>query len=181
MNLAHPVRSSILLVDTRAANLRRLSDTLQRAGHRVIEAASFEDAKQALAVHEPDVLISALRLAAFNGLHLIHLGRLSNPNLNAIILSTERDSSLHDEVHLIGATLLIEPVHTAMLLDLLAARREGTGWDDAVVTVVVERRHGERRQSPSSDHSPERRIGDRRRGEGSFDQIDDVIRVSRLL
>ena len=181
MNLAHPVRSSILLVDTRAANLRRLSDTLQRAGHRVIEAASFEDAKHALAVHEPDILISALRLAAFNGLHLIHLGRLSNPNLNAIILSTERDASLHDEVHFIGATLLIEPVHTLMLLDLLATRRDGIGWGADVVTVSVERRQGERRQSPSAGHSPERRVSDRRRGDRSSDQLNDVIRVSRLV
>jgi DNA-binding NtrC family response regulator len=116
MNAANQEHPAILLVDTRSASLRRLSDTLHRAGHVVIEAASFDDAKHALADYRPGVLISALRLAAFNGLHLVHLGRLLNPDLNAIIVSTDRDVLLHDEVHLVGATLLIEPLHIPALL-----------------------------------------------------------------
>jgi DNA-binding NtrC family response regulator len=113
---------SILLVDTRSANLRRLSDTLQRAGHLVTEAASFDEAKHALMMHPPRALVTALRLGAFNGLHLVHLGRLEHPDLQAIILSTERDIHLHDEVHVTGATLLIEPLHVPTLLELLSSR-----------------------------------------------------------
>jgi DNA-binding NtrC family response regulator len=115
---------AILLVDTRTVPLRRLSETLQRAGHHVIPAASFDEAKRALAVYEPAVLISALRLAAFNGIHLVHLGRLANPRMPAIILSSERDATLHEEVHRVGATLLIEPVQTPMLLSLLSDSRD---------------------------------------------------------
>jgi DNA-binding NtrC family response regulator len=169
--------SAILLVDTRLANLRRLSDTLQRAGHRVIEAPSFDDAKHALAIHEPDVLITALRLAAFNGLHLVHLGRLSNPDLNAIILSTERDAALHDEVHLVGATLLIEPLHLPTVLTLLEPRTRDATWD---VRVPVERRQADRRHAQIG-HTPDRRVGERRRQERAVDQLADVIRVRRQI
>jgi DNA-binding NtrC family response regulator len=180
MNRVPRYRSAVLLVDTRGAHLRRLSDTLQRAGHHVIEAASFEDAKHALVDHEPGVLITALRLAAFNGLHLVHLGRLSNPELNAIVLSTDRDVALHDEVHLVGATLLIEPLHTPTLLDLLQQRRDIGVRSDTFAGMRVDRRRGERRQSPSLGHTPERRVADRRAPEGSFDQPTHVVRVTRL-
>ncbi len=173
-------RSVILLVDTRVASLRRLSDTLQRAGHCVVEATSFDDAKHALMIHEPGVLISALRLAAFNGLHLVHLGRLSNPDLEAIILSTDRDVALHDEIHLVGATLLIEPLHVPTLLALLQHRLVTVAGPDSTVTVRVERRQGERRHPSSIGHTPERRIADRR-ASGSFNQDADTVRVNRLI
>jgi DNA-binding NtrC family response regulator len=123
MNSAPEGQPAILLVDTRSVALRRLSDTLQRAGHSVIEAPTFEEAKHALMIRRPAVLISALRLHAFNGLHLVHLGRIENPELQTIIISTERDLTLHDEVHLTGATLLIEPLHLPSLLSLLGQGR----------------------------------------------------------
>jgi DNA-binding NtrC family response regulator len=119
----HPV---VLLVDTRSATLRRLSDTLQRAGHVVVEATSFDEAKHALLIRRPSALISALRLGAFNGLHLVHLGRIENPQLQAIILSTDRDIQLHDEIHAAGAMLLIEPLHVPTLLSLLSDGLEAT-------------------------------------------------------
>jgi DNA-binding NtrC family response regulator len=118
----HPV---VLLVDTRSTNLRRLSDTLQRAGPIVIEATGFDEAKHALIIRRPDALISPLRLGAFNGLHLVHLGRIENPQLQAIILSSDRDFPLHDEIHATGATLLSEPVHLPTLLSLLSDGLEG--------------------------------------------------------
>jgi DNA-binding NtrC family response regulator len=179
MNSTHRTRSAILLVDTRVAHLRRLSDTLQRAGHDVIEAGSFDDAKHALLVYEPRVLISALRLAAFNGLHLVHLGRLSNPDLESVILSTDRDVTLHDEVRQVGATLLIEPLHLPTLLGLLGPKQEAVQRLESMVTVPVDRRRGERRQYPPIGHSPERRVADRRSQDGSFTRATEIVRISR--
>ena len=176
MNAGNQEHPAILLVDTRSASLRRLSDTLHRAGHVVIEAASFDDAKHALADYRPGVLISALRLAAFNGLHLVHLGRLLNPDLNAIIVSTDRDVLLHDEVHLVGATLLIEPLHIPALLTLLGNRPEASGATPEGMP-FIERRVRDRRQTPDRGHLPERRMSERRVSDGQTPDFCRLVRV----
>jgi sigma-B regulation protein RsbU (phosphoserine phosphatase) len=111
--------ATILLVDTRYAALRRTAESLRRAGYDVIEAASFDDAKRVLAVRRPALLISHLRLAAFNGLHLVHLGRLAQPDLNAIIISSGADAALQVEAERVGASLLVEPVPTSALHSLI--------------------------------------------------------------
>jgi len=107
--------AKILLVDTRCTALRRFGDSLQRAGYDVVEAASFDEAKRAL-VNRPTLLITNLRLGAFNGLHLLHLGRLAEPQLQAIILACVSESTFKDEADALGVLLMIEPVHTADLV-----------------------------------------------------------------
>jgi DNA-binding NtrC family response regulator len=109
----------ILVVDTRAAALRRVADTIRRAGYEVLEAASFDAAKRSLAERRPALVISSLRLAAFNGLHLVHLARLAQPKLGAIIFSSGADVALQVEAERVGASILQEPVPTASLLSLI--------------------------------------------------------------
>jgi DNA-binding NtrC family response regulator len=117
---SEPGRGTILLVDTRVAALRRTGDLLRRVGHDLIEAASFDDAKRLLAARRPALVISSLRLAAFNGLHLVHLGRLAQPDINAIIISSGADAVLQREAERVGASLLVEPVPTPAFLSLIA-------------------------------------------------------------
>lgn len=159
---AHTGRNAtILYVDTRCGTLRRIGDSLTRAGYDVIEAASFEDAKHAIMSRPLALLVSHLRLAAFNGLHLVHLGRLVQPDLQAIVISTEADAVLQDEAHRIGATLIVEPVHTPTLVSAIARciDPQATAESDAP---RVERRERERRRQRIPDFSPDRRIADRR-------------------
>jgi DNA-binding NtrC family response regulator len=113
-------RGTILLVDTRLAALRRMGELLRRAGHDVIEAASFDDAKRLLASRRTVLLISSLRLGAFNGLHLVHLGRLVQPALPAIIVTADSDAALESEAECAGASLVLEPVPPGALLSLMA-------------------------------------------------------------
>lgn len=152
------VTGSILLVDTRSAVLRRLSEMLNRAGYAVVLAASFEDAKRALTFHQPWVIISHLRLAAFNGLHLVHLGRLADPELRAIVVASGTDVLLQGEAEEMGATVMVEPLHSGELLSelarLIAARER--------VEPFIERRRGDRRQIVIEGFAPERRVADRR-------------------
>jgi len=112
----------ILVVDTRVAALRRTGELLRRAGHDVIEACSFVDGKRLLATRRPALVVSSLRLAAFNGLHLVHLGRLAQPDLNAIIVAPAADAVLQAEAEQVGASLLVEPVPTAALLSLISRK-----------------------------------------------------------
>jgi DNA-binding NtrC family response regulator len=121
-------------------------------GHDVIDAGSFDDAKRLLAARRPALIISSLRLAAFNGLHLVHLGRLAQPDLGAIILSAGADEVLRAEAERVGASLLVEPVPTATLLSHIAQMIE-TG---------SERRQSDRRRVSLSGFAPDRRLGERR-------------------
>ena len=148
---------TILLVDTRLAALRRTGELLRRVGHHVIETGSFQDAKCALAVESPQLVISSLRLGPFNGLHLVHLGRLADPGLAAIIISPTGDTVLQTEADRIGATLLVEPVPTASLLALIAKLMPSGSQ--------TERRAGDRRSVCNSGFAPERRVDDRRASE----------------
>jgi len=113
-------REPVLLVDTRCATLRRLGDGLHRVGHTVIEADSFFAAKHSLATHHPAVIVTNVRLGAFNGLHLVHLARAVRPDLCAIVIDSTADALLQDEADRVGATYLIEPVHAPALIRIIA-------------------------------------------------------------
>jgi DNA-binding NtrC family response regulator len=153
---------TILLVDTRIAALRRTSDLLRRAGHYVVEAASFDDAKKFLATRTPALVISGLRLAAFNGLHLVHLARLNRPEMSAIIVSSGADAVLQSEAERVGASLLVEPVPPPDLLSLIDRMLEAD-VPKAVVTSSVDRRRSERRGAGNpADVALDRRVADRR-------------------
>ncbi len=156
-------KRTILLVDTRVAALRRTSDLLRRAGHDVVEAGSFDEAKRVLAAQAPSLLISGLRLAAFNGLHLVHLARLTRPEINAIILSSGADAVLQSEAERVGASLLVEPVPPSSFLSLIAQMFDACspGIDELV---DVERRHADRRLAVHAVVAPERRVAERRVG-----------------
>jgi DNA-binding NtrC family response regulator len=155
-------RSTILLVDTRLAALRRTAELIRRDGHDVIEAASFDEAKRALATQHPALLISSLKLAAFNGLHLVHFGRLAQPDLNAIIISQRADTVLQTEAEHVGASLLVEPVPTEALLALVARMLETETLAPACGSFRLERRRGDRRQLLAADSPPDRRTCERR-------------------
>jgi DNA-binding NtrC family response regulator len=152
---------TILLVDTRLAALRRTGELLQRAGHDVIETASFNDAKRLLAAYRPALLISSLRLGAFNGLHLVHLGRFAQPDLNAVIIAAGSDAVLQSETERVGASLLVEPVPIPALLSLIG-RMLGTEASPVADESRRERRRSDRRRLLTSGSASERRVGERR-------------------
>jgi DNA-binding NtrC family response regulator len=150
----------ILVVDTRVAALRRTSDLLRRAGFDVIEAGSFNEAKRSLVDQSPALLISSLRLAAFNGLHLVHLARLAQPQLHAIITSTSADAMLQSEAEQVGASLLLEPVPPALLQSLIFQILGGHA--SIGLSAGLERRQFDRRQTVDPDFGEDRRVTDRR-------------------
>jgi DNA-binding NtrC family response regulator len=152
---------TILVVDTRAAVLRRTGDALRRAGYEIFEADSFGDAKRILLSRKPAVLISGLRLAAFNGLHLVHLARLTRPDLNAIIISASADAILQTEAERVGASLLVEPVPPLTLLSVISRMLDDDRGSE--LPLAFDRRHADRRSTVRvAGVAPERRKVDRR-------------------
>jgi CheY-like chemotaxis protein len=69
-----------------------------------VEACSdFDDARARLLTNPPDVLVTNLRLATHNGLHLVHLLRSAGVHARCLVFGTEADAPLAREVEAMDA------------------------------------------------------------------------------
>ena len=113
----------ILLVETDRAAASVADSALTNAGHRVAWVDSFADAIRQTTVDCPDLMITALRLGPFNGLHLVLRCRASDPDMPAIIVSDPRD--LTDDISRYGARSLPKPIEPNTLLSLVSEMLAG--------------------------------------------------------
>jgi len=113
-----PMGPSILVVDDDPAALGGLVELLRSAGYDAVGAASFDEAIQALASMTPDVLIADVRLAEYNGLHLLHRSRASHPRMASIVISGHPDIAIEREAALAGAVAFV--LKPLVLPDFLA-------------------------------------------------------------
>ena len=111
----------ILVVDDSLAR-GAIVTSLRNAGYRVTSAGTFEQATNIISSDPPDVLITELRLGAFNGLHLVIRSQAADSAIVSIIHTAFPDPVLETEAHLLGAEFLIRPVDTALLLKVIARR-----------------------------------------------------------
>jgi DNA-binding response OmpR family regulator len=81
----------ILLVDPNRTTQSISASALVRADYRVAAVSTFEQAKQQLALECPDLLITAIRLGAFNGLQLVLRVRIECGDLPVIVTGTPTD------------------------------------------------------------------------------------------
>jgi DNA-binding response OmpR family regulator len=98
----------VLIVDDDRAILGLLEQWLTAAGYSVVACDRFETAKQHLADAAPDVLLTDVRLGAFNGLQLVILAREMGPH-RAIVMSAFDDPMLRKDANLCGAGYLSKP------------------------------------------------------------------------
>lgn len=110
---------SILLVDDERVLLEGLERALTAANVDVIAAPNFEDAHHYLRTGRFDVLITDVRLGAFNGLQLAGLARDLNPSMKILVFSGFDDVVLRQEAEKLGATYLTKPVTAKELLQLI--------------------------------------------------------------
>jgi len=86
-------------------------------GYDVATCASFAAAKSRIAATPPDVLITDVRLGAFNGLQLAILAKQHREDTLAIVLTAFEDASLRREAALCGALYLLKPITMDQLRD----------------------------------------------------------------
>lgn len=110
---------SLLLVDDDEALLEALSRFLTENGFEVRACSTFEDAKREMATAAPDIVVTDVRLGAFNGLQLALLARDRNPDVRIIVFSGFDDPVLKEEARRLGATYLVKPVSGQKLKDVL--------------------------------------------------------------
>lgn len=109
-SIARDVKT-VLFVDP-APELRHDAFDMLRGMASVTLCSGFADARAALFAEPPDLLVTAVRLRAFNGLHLVHLAIARNHATRAIVFADAADYAIAREVQALGAFFV--PVHTLM-------------------------------------------------------------------
>jgi DNA-binding response OmpR family regulator len=117
--------ATILVVDGNTSALASLVEPLRKAGYRAVGADSFETARRLLHTEWYDLLITDIRLAAYNGLHLVFHSRVLNPAARAIVLASFPDVSIEIEARRLGAHYVAAPVEPESLLALVGTVLEG--------------------------------------------------------
>lgn len=118
-----PSNRSILIVDDDLALLDALDRAFHEAGEKSVVALSdFEAAKRTLRTSKFDVLVTDVRLGAFNGLQLAVLAKDLNPEIQLIVFSGFDDPVLRQDAERLDATYLIKPVLSSDLLQRIRSR-----------------------------------------------------------
>ena len=106
----------ILLVEDDEATRGLLSTLLERAGYDVVATDNVQEGRNLLEGGHPDLLITDIRLGAFNGLQLI---AMSSRPIPAIVTTGFPDAVLEAEARQSGAKFLLKPIDPDLLLTLL--------------------------------------------------------------
>ncbi len=120
--------ATVLVVDSNSSELASLVEPLRKAGYRAIGTGSFETARNLLHTQWYDLLITDLRLAAYNGLHLVLHSRAVNPAATAIIVAAIADDSSEVEARKLGAHYVARPLNAERLLALVGMVLEGAQY-----------------------------------------------------
>jgi CheY-like chemotaxis protein len=114
------VGNSVLVVDVDRNALQEAATALGDAGYLVAQATSFADARQRLVLSKPDLLITAVRLAGFNGLHLVVATRSMLPDTVAVVTHAVVDPALQADAARHHALYLVQPVDWPLFLGVIS-------------------------------------------------------------
>ena len=103
--------------------LRPIQYELMVAGYDVAAFSHFEPAKRYLTLNGPDVLVTDLRLGAFNGLQLVLIAKSRRPQTAAFVFSRFDDPVLRQDAAAIGASFRMKPIESDRLLREIARLR----------------------------------------------------------
>src|SRR5215210_5682683 len=110
-------RMRVLLVDDDAAYLSPCATILRADGHDVVACSDFDEGRRLLAQGHFDVLITDVRLGAYNGLHLIAVAPQS---MTKIALSAFPDPVIRRDTEQAGARFVVKPSDCASVSALLS-------------------------------------------------------------
>jgi DNA-binding NtrC family response regulator len=92
----------VLLVDPAMPMLLRLLHSIQSRANVTI-SSTFEDARRRLLFQAPHLLVTNLRLDAYNGLHLVYLAAITSAVTHSIVYAEPHDAAVAREVQAAGA------------------------------------------------------------------------------
>ncbi len=112
---------SVLVVDDDRQVLKYLTELLREAGYDAVTCERFADAKSLLSTTRPDLLLTDIRLGAYNGLQLAIFAQSRHPGIPVVVLTGYEDPTLRKEASASGATFLVKPVRREELLRRIEA------------------------------------------------------------
>jgi DNA-binding NtrC family response regulator len=112
---------AILIVEEDAALLDAWVALMAAAGYRVTGVTSFAEGRRAMSDSTPDVLLTDVRLGAYNGLQLVIRARAANPRLRSIVVTGFPDPVVRREAEALDARHLEKPVDLDELRSLVAS------------------------------------------------------------
>jgi DNA-binding response OmpR family regulator len=115
----------ILLVEPDSRWSTATERLLSEAGYLTVSVRTFDDATRQMTVDSPDLLVTAVRLGSFNGLHLVLRCRGDYPYVPMIVTGEEQDPLLADEVTRYGARFIPKSLDPERLLRLVAELMAG--------------------------------------------------------
>lgn len=107
---------NVLVVDDDPGVLGLVNQWLTSAGYAVVGCGSFETARTRLAQAPPDILVSDVRLGAFNGIQLVILAKEQAAETATIVMSAYDDAALRREAAQCGAAFITKPFTREQLL-----------------------------------------------------------------
>jgi DNA-binding response OmpR family regulator len=111
----------ILLANADSKVLQQTEAVLSEAGHLVAAAPSFDEARHLLESVSPDLLITDVRLKAFNGLHLVIRSRVDHPMMPVIVTHPRPDAIFEAEAERHGALFMPAPLENPRVLPAVRA------------------------------------------------------------
>src|SRR6266850_3713187 len=100
----------VLVVGPAAESKTTVERVLADAGNFVTSVYDFQEAKQRLLVAVPDLLVTALKLGAYNGIQLVLRAHADDRSMPAIVVHDSRDSVLEREAAGAGAVYVTTPI-----------------------------------------------------------------------
>lgn len=116
---------TVLVVDPDPIALSDTTEIVAGAGYAVTAANSFTEARRQLVIARPDVLITAVRLGGYNGLHLVIRTRAMFGDVVSIVVHTVPDPVLQADALSYNALYLVTPIDAQLLLEVIAQRLDG--------------------------------------------------------
>jgi DNA-binding response OmpR family regulator len=116
-----PLAKHALIVDDDRALLGLVREWLAGAGYTVVVCDRYETAKEQLTGGVPELLLTDVRLGAFNGLQLVILAKERVPQTVALVMSGFDHSALRKEALKCGASYLPKPVTREQVLAAVQA------------------------------------------------------------
>ena len=98
---------------------------LVSTGCSVTVLTDFAEARIYIRETSPRLLVTNLRLGAYNGLHLVIAARAARDDAAAVVIADAADEPLRGEAERLGATFLLRPLSSDLLYEVIARRMDG--------------------------------------------------------
>lgn len=110
----------ILLVEPEPASRVATGKILAEADYWTVSVGTFGEATQLVSLDPPDLLVTAVRLGAFNGLHLVLRSRADFPNMPVVVIGGPNDLVFASEVARYGGRFVVKPLDREAFLRLIS-------------------------------------------------------------